>query len=117
MERSKFVEEFNKASDQLDKKRFHKITKKVIDANREHNKDQNNYLIVMEELGELSQETSKAGRDKLDRFGLIEEMADVALSLVKLQKMCDISTLELYKAMNVKLDRMERILNEKGVYL
>ena len=46
-----------------------------------------------------------------------EEMADVALGLVYLQEICGVSTLDLYKAMNVKIDRLERILDEKGVYL
>lgn len=118
MERSKFVEAFNKASDQLDKKKLRKITRRAVSSNAAiEPKGYHDYIIVMEELAELSQQTSKAGRGRCDKIGMIEEMADVALCLVRLQELCDITTLDLYKAMNVKVDRLERVLNEKGVYL
>lgn len=71
----------------------------------------------MEELAELSQQTSKAVRGKCDKVGLIEEMGDVAFALVYLQEICGVSTSDMYKTMNVKLDRLERVLDEKGIYL
>lgn len=118
MERSKFVEAFNKASNQLDKKKLKRITKKSVDSiHSEEPRGSHNLVIVMEELAELSQQTSKAARGRCDKIGLTEEMADVAMGLVYLQEICGISTLDLYKAINVKLDRLERVLNEKGVYL
>lgn len=118
MERTKFLEAFNKASCQLDKKKLRKVTRRSVDSiygNEE--RGHHNLIIVMEELAELSQQTSKAARGKCDKVGLTEEMADVALGLVYLQEICGVSTLDLYKAMNVKIDRLERILDEKGVYL
>lgn len=118
MEREKFVDAFVKASDQLDKKKLREITRKSIDSvNGSEERGHHNLIIVMEELAELAQQTSKAARGKCDKIGLIEEMGDVAFGLVYLQEICGVSTLDLYKSMNVKLDRLERVLNEKGVYL
>lgn len=118
MERGKFLEAFNKASNQLDKKKLRKITRKSVNSvHGNEPRGHHNLIIVMEELAELSQQTSKAARGRCDKVGLTEEMADVALGLVYLQEICDVSTLDLYKAMNVKIDRLERVLNEKGVYL
>ena len=118
MDRRKFVDAFAKASDQLDKKKLRKITRKSVDSINESEESGHHYLIiVMEELAELAQQTSKVARGRCDKIGLIEEMADVALGLVYLQEICGVSTLDLYKAINVKVDRLERVLNEKGVYL
>lgn len=118
MDRRKFVDAFVKASDQLDKKKLRKITRKSVDSINESEERGHHYLIiVMEELAELAQQTSKVARGRCDKIGLIEEMADVALGLVYLQEICGVSTLDLYKAINVKVDRLERVLNEKGVYL
>lgn len=118
MERSKFVEAFHKASDQLDKKKLRKITRRSVDSvHGNEERGHHNLIIVMEELAELGQQTSKAARGRCDKIGLIEEMADVALGLVYLQEICGVSTLDLYKAINVKIDHLERVLNEKGIYL
>lgn len=118
MDRGNFVDAFVKASDQLDKKKLRKITRKSVDSiNGSEERGHHNLIIVMEELAELTQQTSKAARGKCDKIGLTEEMADVVLGLVYLQEICGVSTLDLYKAINVKVDRLERVLNEKGVYL
>lgn len=100
------------------KKKLRKITRKSVDSINESEERGHHYLIiVMEELAELAQQTSKVARGRCDKIGLIEEMADVALGLAYLQEICGVSTLDLYKAINVKVDRLERVLNEKGVYL
>ena len=118
MDRGKFVDAFAKASDQLDKKKLRKITRKSVDSiNGSEERGHHNLIIVMEELAELTQQTSKAARGRCDKIGLTEEMADVVLGLVYLQEICGVSTLDLYKAVNVKVDRLEHVLNEKGVYL
>lgn len=119
MERSKFVDEFYKASNQLDKKRIKKLIKRVINSNSKEGeiRGKHDLIIVMEELAELSQKVSKVARGRCDKDGLMEEMADVALSIIYLQDICDVSTLDLYKAINVKIDRIEKVLNEKGKYL
>ena len=118
MDRKRFVDAFNEASDQIDRKRLRKVIKRSVDSNEDDKiRGQYNLIIVMEELAELSQQTSKVARGRLaDIYGMTEEMADVAIGLAYLQEICDVSTLDLYKAMNVKLDRLERVLNEKGVY-
>lgn len=103
MERSKFIRLFYRASDQLDKKRLRSIIRRSVKSN---GKDK-----------QLIQQTSKTARGMSDKMCLMEEMGDVILGLAYLQEMCEISTLELYKAINVKMDRLEQVLNEKGVYL
>lgn len=119
MDRTFFLTEFLKASDQLDRKRIKFLTKRSIDAatNADGGKyGQRNLIIVMEELAELSQEVSKMARGIGNKTGLLEEMADVALGLAYLQDIGGVSTLDLYKAINTKLDRLEWVLNNNGVY-
>lgn len=65
----------------------------------------NNCEIVREELSELDIEISKAMRDKMDRMGLIEEMADVVAGLQYLMKIFNISQEELEKGISIKLNR------------
>lgn len=118
MERGKFVRAFNKASDELDKKKLRKVTNDIIKSiQKRDGNDRRNYLIIMEELAELSQQISKAGRGMKDKTCLMEEMADVVICLVRLQHICGVSTLDLYKSINVKVDRMEQVLKTEGIYL
>lgn len=115
MERSKFIKAFNNSSCQLDKRRIKNIIKRWVNS---PNHDPNiEFIMCMEELSELSQQISKLARDHGNKFSLVEEMADVAIVLVHLQELCDISTNDLYKAMNVKIDRIEKVLNETGEYV
>lgn len=117
MERSKFIKEYLNASDQLDRKRLKALTTKSIEADIDYGLFKHNRLImVMEELSELSQQTAKVLRGRMDKIRLVEEMADVAICLKYLEETCDISTSDLYRAMNVKLDRLDNIMKEKGVY-
>lgn len=59
-------------------------------------------LIIMEELAELSQAVSKGARGDLDRYNLIEEMADVIACFDFLQKHYKITDDELEKALTIK---------------
>lgn len=114
MERNLFVAEFHKASNELNKRKLKKISRRPLAVSSEKCRD---LIIVMEELSELSQQVSKIARGGHDKFGLLEEMADVVLSLVRLQELCGISTNDLYKAINVKVKRIEQTVDERGVYL
>lgn len=69
-------------------------------------------IICMEELAELQQEISKQLRNKGDRYGLLEELADVYICLEMLKKMFNYSSDEIIRAVEIKLDRYER-RNEK----
>lgn len=64
----------------------------------------------------LSKEVSKHIRERGNNVSLIEEIADVSLGLIYLQEICGITTEDIYKAMNVKTDRLEKVLNDKGCY-
>ena len=75
-----------------------------------------NLIIVMEELAELGQAVSKELRGKCDYYNLLEELADVQLGIYYVQEICGIANDELNKAMNVKMNRLERVLNKKGEY-
>ena len=118
MERNTFVKEFGFASSSLDKRKIKKLVKKSVNANQDGNpRGHHNLIIVMEEVSELSKEVSKQIRDRGDIVSLTEEMADVSLGLLYLQEICGITTEDIYKAMNVKVNRLERVLKEKGCYL
>ncbi|MCM1223096.1 MAG: hypothetical protein NC548_52450 [Lachnospiraceae bacterium] len=118
MERNIFVREFGVASTSLDKRKIKKLVKKSVNANQDGNpRGHHNLIIVMEELSELSKEVSKQIRGRGDIVSLTEEMADVSLGLIYLQEICGITTEDIYKAINVKVDRLERVLNKKGCYL
>lgn len=117
MDRYKFITALNKASCQLDKRRFRNLIKRSVDSCPDEDiRGKHNLIIVMEELAELTQQVSKTARGKRDKIGVLEEMADVSLALAYLQDICGITTLELYQAMNVKLDRLEKVLDERRVY-
>lgn len=110
MERKRFNSTFKNASDQLDKRKLKKLLKRNINIH-------DGFILnieAMEEFSELSQQVSKSVRGMPDKTGMIEEMADSILAIATLKEMNDISTLELYKAINVKLDRLEYRLNKRG---
>lgn len=113
MKRIVFLQEYHKASDQLDKRRLKTLVKKSTDVLNEGKRGHHNMIICMEELAELGQQTSKQLRGIGDKFNLLEEMADVFLGLEYLKDICGISQLELHKAINVKLDRVERNIKER----
>lgn len=72
-------------------------------------------IIAMEEAAEYSQAVSKKlrGLDNLDSdYNLIEEMADVILSMSSVILAYDISEEEIKKAIKIKMDRAEKHNNE-----
>lgn len=117
MDRKLFKKEFDKASEQLDKRKMRYVIKEI-EKKGEDAILNRLYLIAMEELAELQQEISRLARRGWDsKIGLLEEMADVCIIMERLKRRFDISTTDLYKAINVKIDRCQKVLDEKGEYL
>lgn len=108
MDRQKFAREFYRVSEHLDKKRLKTLIKESLIG-----REKEVLVICMEELAELQQEISKIFRGKTSRIGLIEEIGDVILLLESIKEICDISTLEVNRAMNVKLGRLDQIVRER----
>lgn len=71
-----------------------------------------NLIIASQELSELNCEITDALRDKLDTYGLLEEMADVYIVLEYLKQIFDVSEMDIYKARQIKINRLEKKLNE-----
>lgn len=118
MDRDKFISQLNTAEEKTDMQWTLDLLKKSIDSNKKsgNQRGHRNLIIVMEELSELSKEISKQLRGKGDRYRILEELADVQLGIHYVQEICGISDEELHKAMNVKLQRLEETLREKGQY-
>ena len=68
-------------------------------------KNEYNCLYCMEEMAELQQQISKQIRGYDDRYGLLEEMADVYISLKLLESIFNVTPEEMQKAIDVKLAR------------
>ena len=88
--------------------------KKFIEHSMEVNEDEN-LVIPMEEMAELTQHLSKVLRGKepyYDNYPLIEELADVQICIDRLKLYLDISDDDLKYAMEVKiensLDKLEK---------
>ncbi len=73
-----------------------------------------NLIIAMEECGELIQEISKELRGKKDHLKLLQELADVQLSIYYIQEVCGISDEELNQAINVKMSNYCKEAKKKG---
>lgn len=69
-------------------------------------------VIIMEELAELEQQISKHIRGCGDMYALVEEMADVTICLCFLAKLFDIDDDFFQKAIDVKLEREMKRLEE-----
>ena len=117
MEKKKFLKKLKDANGVLDVERCTEVISKSVEESKKLDESgQYNSIIVMEELGELAQQVSKALRNQLDKDALLEEMADVFISIWTLQKIYDISKEELSKAVNVKIDRINKTLEKEGIY-
>lgn len=115
-----FVDGFRRASSELKRKEIRKLLARVIRTREAHGlkRGELETIITMEECSELSKAASKMFRfhDISNRYNLIEEMADVCLCILYMQELYGIETNDIYKAINVKADRLERKL-EAGIYV
>ena len=84
------------------------ITKSITYSNKKDPSScygRRNLDIIREELSELDIEISKAVRGKINRVGLLEEMADTVISLEYLKQIFHFNQEELDKAVSIKLMR------------
>ena len=118
MDREKFISDLNTTEKNIDKTWIMDKLRKSIDSNLYDGnpRGHRNLIIVMEELAELSKEISKELRGKGDQYNILEELADVQLSIYYVQEICGVNNDDLHKAMNVKMRRLEEVLNVKGKY-
>jgi len=117
MDQKLFIDKM-KTSKPMTKEQIMKIIINHVNSNMDDGnpRGHRNLIIVMEELAELTQETSKVIREKSNFITLLEEMADALLSIYYLQEIVGISDEELDKAVAVKMNRINDSLVEKGKY-
>ena len=118
MNKEKFISQLNTTEKDINKTWINDVLKKSIDSNLHDGnpRGHRNLIIVMEELSELSKEISKQLRDKGDQYNILEELADVQLGIYYVQEICGVNNDDLHKAMNIKMRRLEEVLNVKGKY-
>lgn len=118
MDREKFISQLETTEKNIDKQWIIDVLKKSVDSNLKDGnpRGHRNLIIVMEELSELSKEVSKELRGKGDNINILEELADVQLGIYYVQEICGIADDDLHKAMNIKMRRLEEMLDEKGKY-
>ena len=113
-----FSNEYHDADDKIDQEHLNQVISRSIESNLPdgYPRGHKNLIIVMEELAELSQEISKEIRGTANYYNTLQELADVVLGIEYVKNICFISDEELHKAMNVKLNRLERVLDKDGIY-
>lgn len=118
LDREKFISQLSTTEKNIDKQWIMDVMKHSVDSNLHDGnpRGHRNLIIVMEELAELSKEISKELRGKGDQYNILEELADVQLSIYYVQEVCGVNNDDLHKAMNIKMRRLEEVLNEKGKY-
>lgn len=118
MKRETFLEEMEKANANaaIDIPWRRQVIQNSINSNLPDGnpRGHRNLIITMEELSELQKEVSKELRGKGDRVSILEEMADVEVCMMYLKELLNISDCDIQKAIHVKLERLEKILREKG---
>jgi len=118
LDREKFISQLPITEKNIDKQWIMSVMKQSVDSNLHDGnpRGHRNLIIVMEELAELSKEISKELRGKGDQYNILEELADVQLSIYYVQEVCGVNNDDLHKAMNIKMRRLEEVLNKKGKY-
>lgn len=118
MDREVFITQLGDADKNIDKNWVSNVLKDSVESNLKDGnpRGHRNLIIVMEELAELSKEVSKELRGKGDHANILEELADVQLGIYYVQEICKIDDDELHKAMNIKMKRLEGVLNNTGKY-
>lgn len=90
------------------------IDSKVLRATIDRNGHKMQSVVAMEELCELGQQVSKYIRGEGSHGHLVEEMADVIICLRQLREMYNVGELELQRAVDYKIERLEK-RNRKNV--
>lgn len=71
-------------------------------------------LMAIEEMSELTKEVCKDFRGKLDREHLIEEIADVLITLDQMLLIYEISEEEIYLMCERKMERLKERLEKQN---
>ena len=109
MDQKEFKVKMEKAKKKIKENRTHEVCKASLMQSRAFGENGSRQLYILsEEMSELNQCVMKALRGKTDKLHTIEELADVTIALEYLKLVLDISEDEVNKAVNVKLDRIER---------
>lgn len=117
MDRNKFVKEL-KDSEAMSNSCIEDILNRSIESNigDGNPRGHRNLIICQEELSELAKEISKELRGKGDRVNILEELADVQISIYYIQNICHITDSELNKAIAVKMKRVDDILTANNMF-
>lgn len=114
MNRGEFIRKFGKVNDLDTEVKMIGVMKENLEHCLSHTGSYDAIKIIsMEECNELSIEISKALRNQTSIIGLIEEMADVLISIQELRLIYTIEDSVLQEAIRVKLDRI-RERNKEG---
>ncbi len=108
MDREDFIKSMESASSDIDNEYTEKVISESLAPLKDNTIGTQNLIIIMEEFMECAHEVSKYLRGKPDMVALTEELADAYLSIKYVQKICNISTEQLNKAINVKLERQNK---------
>lgn len=109
MDREKFIEKFNTASDTLDMDHINTVISDCI--NRLYDKYHENtkpmiVISTMEESGEYIQALSQRMRGRVeDNYDILQEIGDNILDMLCIGRFFGISHEDIRKAINVKIDR------------
>lgn len=118
LDKDEFISRLGVAEKNMDKQWIMNVLQQSVDSNLHDGnpRGHRNLIIVMEELSELSKEISKELRGKGDQYNILEELADVQLGIYYVQEICGVANDDLHRAMNIKMRRLEEVLNLKGEY-
>ena len=119
MNRERFKQEYINAKNELDKKELKGTIRSFSEANMDKEfyiQEPYNLVLAVEELSELQKAIIKYLRGSEDKIAILEEMADVLLSIMSVQSIVGIPTDDLYKAVNVKANRLNNTIKETGEY-
>ena len=108
MNQKEFETKMKKAKKKLGDERLHDVCEACIKSSRGFGENGSRQLyIATEEMAELIQCIQKALRGKIDKTHTVEEMADVIIGLEYVKQVLEIDDDAIYKALNVKLDRIQ----------
>lgn len=113
MDQSEFKKKLGEGTfEKLSKKELRKLVEWCLEVddktkeNKRFPRGTSRLIILMEELAELCQETSKFIRGKGDKDHILEEIADVRISIDYLEHLINAKEEELDHAIRIKADRL-----------
>lgn len=114
MNREKFISALNNDERPLNRGYYKDVIRQSIDSLQDQNpRGHHDLIICMEELAELQQALSKELRGKGDAVNIVEEVADVLLCVGYIQEIIGLPDDLIVSAMNVKVDRLNELLEKK----